>query len=132
MKALALAVVVGLIAIVASNAQPSVSALQNNYSYVLPGMPNYGIAQGSIFVMYGKNMGPSQIASAQSFLDSTKPWRASQSTSPARTGKRIRPSRTTFLPPRAPPFCPPRHPRATPPSVSPTIVRPAPRRRWQW
>src|ERR1035437_3502147 len=67
MKALALAVVVGLIAIVASNAQPSVSALQNNYSYVLPGMPNYGIAQGSIFVMYGKNMGPSQIASAQSF-----------------------------------------------------------------
>ena len=67
MKALPLALVVGLTAIVASNAQPSVSALQNNYSYVLPGMPNYGIAQGSIFVMYGKNMGPSQIASAQSF-----------------------------------------------------------------
>src|ERR1035438_1664590 len=67
MKALPLALVVGLTAIVASNAQPSVSALQNNYSYLLPGMPNYGIAQGSIFVMYGKNMGPSQITSAPSF-----------------------------------------------------------------
>ena len=43
--------------------QPSITALTNNYSYVLPGLPNYGIAQGSIFVMYGVNMGPSTLVS---------------------------------------------------------------------
>ena len=37
-------------------AQPTVSAVQNNYSYILPGLPNYGIAQGSIFVLYGTNL----------------------------------------------------------------------------
>jgi uncharacterized protein (TIGR03437 family) len=54
-------VIVGLI-----DARPIVSALQNNYSYIVPGMPNYGIAQGSIFVMYGWNMGPAGVVS-QSF-----------------------------------------------------------------
>ena len=29
------------------------SKIQNNYSYILPGMPNYGIAQGSIFDIFG-------------------------------------------------------------------------------
>jgi uncharacterized protein (TIGR03437 family) len=37
-------------------AQPSVSAVENNYSYVQPGLPNYGIAQGSIFTLFGKNL----------------------------------------------------------------------------
>src|SRR5690242_19484629 len=50
-----------------SLAQPVVSALQNNYSYILPGLPNYGIAQGSIFVMYGKNMGPAQTLSQSTY-----------------------------------------------------------------
>jgi len=36
-------------------AQPVVNAVENNYSYVLPGLPNYGIAQGSIFVIFGGN-----------------------------------------------------------------------------
>lgn len=67
MKAVLFAIVLGLVIAVASFAQPSVSALQNNYSYILPGLPNYGIAQGSIFVMYGKNMGPTQLAQASSF-----------------------------------------------------------------
>ena len=44
-------------------AQPTVTALQNNYSYILPGMPNYGIAQGSIFILYGSNLGPADLAS---------------------------------------------------------------------
>jgi uncharacterized protein (TIGR03437 family) len=39
-------------------AQPSVSLIQNNYSYVLPGMPNYGIAQGAIFDIFGKGLAP--------------------------------------------------------------------------
>jgi uncharacterized protein (TIGR03437 family) len=29
------------------------SRIQNNYSYILPGMPSYGIAQGSIFDIFG-------------------------------------------------------------------------------
>jgi len=47
--------------------RPTISALQNNYSYIIPGMPNYGIAQGSIFVMYGWNMGPPMVVSQTSF-----------------------------------------------------------------
>jgi uncharacterized protein (TIGR03437 family) len=66
MKAL-FSVVLGMVTAAASFAQPSVSALQNNYSYISPGFPNYGIAQGSIFVIYGKNMRPAQIVSAPSF-----------------------------------------------------------------
>jgi uncharacterized protein (TIGR03437 family) len=37
-------------------AQPVVNAVANNYSYVLAGLPNYGIAQGSIFVIFGSNL----------------------------------------------------------------------------
>jgi uncharacterized protein (TIGR03437 family) len=33
--------------------QNNYSKIQNNYSYILPGMPNYGIAQGSIFDIFG-------------------------------------------------------------------------------
>ncbi len=32
------------------------NAVENNYSFVLPGLPNYGIAQGSIFVIFGDNL----------------------------------------------------------------------------
>jgi len=35
---------------------PVINALINNYSGVLPGLPGYGIAPGSIFVIYGTNM----------------------------------------------------------------------------
>ena len=41
--------------------QPIITALTNNYSYILPGLPNYGIAQGSIFLMYGFNIGPTSL-----------------------------------------------------------------------
>src|SRR5579871_3350653 len=33
---------------------PIITAVQNNYSYLLPGVPNYGIAPGSIFVIVGQ------------------------------------------------------------------------------
>jgi uncharacterized protein (TIGR03437 family) len=36
-------------------AQPTIVALQNNYSFTLPSSPNYGIAQGSLFVVIGTN-----------------------------------------------------------------------------
>jgi uncharacterized protein (TIGR03437 family) len=37
-------------------AQPRISRVQNIYSYILPGMPNYGIAQGSIFDIVGTGL----------------------------------------------------------------------------
>jgi hypothetical protein len=45
--------------------QPKISRLQNNYSHILPGMPNYGIAQGSISDIFG-----SSLATATSALQS--------------------------------------------------------------
>jgi hypothetical protein len=38
----------GAFVVVTAAAQPKVTALVNNYGNVLPGLPNYGIAQGSI------------------------------------------------------------------------------------
>ena len=35
---------------------PVISGLQNNYSNLTPGLPNYGIAQGAIFAIYGANL----------------------------------------------------------------------------
>ncbi len=40
---------------------PVISGLQNNYSYITPGLPNYGIAQGAIFAIYGANLAKSSI-----------------------------------------------------------------------
>jgi uncharacterized protein (TIGR03437 family) len=35
---------------------PTITAVLNNYSYILPGNPNYGIAPGSIFVIFGTGL----------------------------------------------------------------------------
>jgi uncharacterized protein (TIGR03437 family) len=35
---------------------PTIAQVQNNYSWILPGAPNYGIAPGSIFVILGSGM----------------------------------------------------------------------------
>ncbi|MBZ5636771.1 MAG: hypothetical protein LAO55_26905 [Acidobacteriia bacterium] len=40
----------------AAFAQPKISKLQNVFSSILPGMPNYGIAQGSIFDILGTGL----------------------------------------------------------------------------
>ncbi len=37
-------------------AQPSIDRVQNNYSYLLPAQPNYGIAPGSIFIVAGTDL----------------------------------------------------------------------------
>lgn len=42
--------------VVPVSAQPSVSALTNNYSYTKAGLPNYGISPGSVFVIYGTGL----------------------------------------------------------------------------
>ncbi|MGD0670037.1 MAG: hypothetical protein ABSB23_21060 [Bryobacteraceae bacterium] len=49
---------------------PAIAAVMNNYSYILPGTSNYGIAPGSIFVIFGSGMA---TPGAQAVLqDSTK------------------------------------------------------------
>jgi uncharacterized protein (TIGR03437 family) len=40
----------------AANSGPTIKQLQNNYSYLLPGVPNYGIAPGSLFVIQGAGL----------------------------------------------------------------------------
>jgi len=37
-------------------AAPSITMVQNNYSYILPGAPNYGIAPGTLFIVVGTGM----------------------------------------------------------------------------
>jgi uncharacterized protein (TIGR03437 family) len=39
-----------------ASVSPAISAVENNFSYTLPGLPNYGVAQGSIFVIFGANL----------------------------------------------------------------------------
>ncbi len=45
---------------------PSISAVQNNYSNILTGLPNYGIAPGSLFVIYGSGLSAAASAVLQS------------------------------------------------------------------
>src|SRR3990172_10846387 len=49
--------------------QPSIAAdgIRNGASYALSGMPNAGIAQGSIFVIFGSNLGPASLVQVSSF-----------------------------------------------------------------
>lgn len=47
-------------------AQPAPNSVQNPGSNILPGLPNYGIAQGSVFVVYGTGLGPAKIVGAPS------------------------------------------------------------------
>jgi uncharacterized protein (TIGR03437 family) len=44
-----------------AEAQPRIVGIQNNYSYLIPGTPNFAIAQGCIFVLYGDNMAPAGL-----------------------------------------------------------------------
>jgi uncharacterized protein (TIGR03437 family) len=39
-----------------SSGGPNITAVQNNYSNLIAGLPNYGIAPGSLFVIYGTAM----------------------------------------------------------------------------
>jgi uncharacterized protein (TIGR03437 family) len=49
-----------------STPTPAITALQNNYSYILPGLPNYGIAPGSLFIIKGSNLNSQPLSSLQS------------------------------------------------------------------
>lgn len=54
-------------------AAPSIAGVYNNSSWVPPGLPNSGIAQGSIFAITGTGLGPSALVEVQSF-----PWPGAQ------------------------------------------------------
>jgi hypothetical protein len=43
----------------AAGSAPIVTQLQNNYSFILSGLPNYGIAPGSLFVIIGTGLSTS-------------------------------------------------------------------------
>ena len=45
-------------------AVPALTGVVNPASNIPPGLPNYGIAQGSIFVVYGSNLGPASLVAA--------------------------------------------------------------------
>ncbi len=40
----------------AALAQPTINTIQNNYSYLIAGQPNYGIAPGTLFIVTGTGM----------------------------------------------------------------------------
>ena len=46
-------------------AQPTINAVQNNYSQLPSALPNYAFAQGSIVTIYGNNMAPSVLVSGE-------------------------------------------------------------------
>ena len=50
------------LAIAISNAAPAIDHLANNYSYIAADLPNYGIAQGSIFDIFGTNLSNNRTA----------------------------------------------------------------------
>lgn len=45
---------------------PTITQIQNNYSYILPGFPNYGIAPGTLFIIKGSGMSDPGTAVLQS------------------------------------------------------------------
>jgi uncharacterized protein (TIGR03437 family) len=52
-------------------AGPMISAVVNAASYITPGLPNAGIAQGAIFVVFGSGLGPANISFAPKAFQST-------------------------------------------------------------
>lgn len=61
MKALILSAVFALLCTLQAAAQPTISSIGSSATYLPPGLPNSGIAQGSIFVIFGSNMGPAKL-----------------------------------------------------------------------
>src|SRR5215831_726246 len=45
---------------------PAITAVQNNYSYIAQGLPNYGIAPGALFIVKGTNLNNQPLSSLQS------------------------------------------------------------------
>jgi uncharacterized protein (TIGR03437 family) len=50
---------------------PTITQIQNNYGLILPGLPNYGIAPGSLFIIRGTNLASVPVSSITKLQDST-------------------------------------------------------------
>ncbi|MBI4444033.1 MAG: hypothetical protein HY649_11760 [Acidobacteria bacterium] len=62
-------VIATFVVLAAHAQQPSIASdgIRNGASYALSGLPNAGIAQGSIFIVFGQNMGPASLVQVSSF-----------------------------------------------------------------
>jgi uncharacterized protein (TIGR03437 family) len=67
MKQLRLLGLLCLAAIAAVAQTPTIAAVENSATNLPPGLPNSGIAQGSLFVVYGTNLGPATLAIVTAF-----------------------------------------------------------------
>jgi uncharacterized protein (TIGR03437 family) len=45
---------------------PTITAVQNNYSFIAQGLPNYGIAPGTLFIVKGTNLNNQPLSALQS------------------------------------------------------------------
>jgi uncharacterized protein (TIGR03437 family) len=55
----------------AAQPPPGISAVTNAASMIPPGLPNAGIAQGAIFIVFGSGLGPASIAISPTSFQST-------------------------------------------------------------
>jgi uncharacterized protein (TIGR03437 family) len=60
-------VLLGAAFAITAAAQPTVTGALNTASYIVPGLPNAGLAQGSMIAIFGRNLGPASIVQAGSF-----------------------------------------------------------------
>ena len=84
MKHFVLALGVLLLVCVSAYGQPVVNegGVLNAASYALPGLPHSGIAQGSLFVVTGQDLGPAQLVLTPAYLGGLN-WAEHPSRSPS-------------------------------------------------
>jgi uncharacterized protein (TIGR03437 family) len=70
-KSFILFATLAIVAAIQAEAQPTIAAIESSATYLPPGLPNSGIAEGSIFVIFGSNMGPSTLEQVQAYPLST-------------------------------------------------------------
>jgi uncharacterized protein (TIGR03437 family) len=64
---LVLAATIGLSSLLAQRPTVAAGGVLNVASYTFAGLPNHGIAKGSMFIIYGTNLGPATLAQAPGF-----------------------------------------------------------------
>jgi uncharacterized protein (TIGR03437 family) len=52
---------------------PTITGVQNNYSLLVPGLPNYGISPGTLFIITGKNLASVPVSSITALQSSASP-----------------------------------------------------------
>lgn len=65
-RILSITIAAAAVAITAA-AQPAITGALNTASYIVRGLPNSGLAQGSMIAIFGRNIGPAAIEQAGSF-----------------------------------------------------------------